>query len=192
MKIAVLILAAGSASRMGEAKQLLPYNNTTLLGHAIYQAVKANVASVYCLIGANAEVIKKEINQDVQFIYNPEWKKGLGHSIATGVNELEKKGYDSVLIMLADQPAIDTAYLNILINTALKNPESCIASGYGDKLGVPAIFPQLLYQELGKLTGDAGARYILNSGMENLIVLNTKNKIEDIDTPEDYKRLLRK
>ena len=64
-KIAILILAAGSASRMGKVKQLLSYKHTTLLGHAIEQALKTPADGIYCILGADASVIQKEIPKQV-------------------------------------------------------------------------------------------------------------------------------
>ena len=58
-KTAILILAAGESKRMGEPKQLLPYNNSTLLLHSIEQANNIKFADVFIVIGAHfADVFK--------------------------------------------------------------------------------------------------------------------------------------
>ena len=189
---AILILAAGSASRMGKAKQLLPYNSSTLLGHAMMQALASKAEAVYCILGANAEVIEKGIPQKINLIYNPDWGQGLGNSIATGIKHLNNTHFDRVLVMLADQPKIDTDYLNLLIDTAEVHDNKCIASGYGIKNGVPAVFPRSYFEVLEELSGDLGARKLLNSGSDFVVSIDAKNKIQDIDTPEDYRRLLKK
>ena len=64
MKNAILILAAGSSSRMGKPKQLLPYKHTTLLGWTIEQALNLKTSTVYCILGANFDLIRKEIEKD--------------------------------------------------------------------------------------------------------------------------------
>ncbi|MFI8379868.1 NTP transferase domain-containing protein [Leeuwenhoekiella sp. NPDC079379] len=189
---AILILAAGSASRMGKAKQLLPYKTSTLLGHAIKQALASKAKAVYCVIGANAEVIENSITQKIHLLYNSDWRHGLGNSIATGIKHITDTHFDCVLVMLADQPKIDTDYLNQLINTAEIHENKCIASGYGIKNGVPAVFPRSYFKVLEELSGDLGARELLNAGSDFVVSIDAKNKIQDIDTPEDYRRLLKK
>jgi molybdenum cofactor cytidylyltransferase len=106
-KVAILILAAGNSSRMEDKiKQLLPWRQTTLLGHAIHEAKKLKAQAVYVVLGANAEIIKPTISEeDVLILEYKYWKQGIGTSIAFGVQQLVKENkYDAVLIQLADQP----------------------------------------------------------------------------------------
>lgn len=191
-KTAILILAAGSATRMGEPKQLLPYGAETLLEHAITQAMRTTADQVFCVLGAHAEAIKQNIKKDLVFIENDNWQEGLSSSIVCGVERMESLGFDAVLVMLADQPLIDTAYLDLLIKTSAEHKRACIASNYGAKNGVPAVFPKEFYNELKNLKGDQGAKDLLNAPHKPVIIQHAQDKIQDIDTPEDYARLLKK
>jgi molybdenum cofactor cytidylyltransferase len=58
-KIAIIILAAGSSSRMGKIKQLLKFKDNTLLETAIEAATASNGNAVFCVLGAHSEIIKK-------------------------------------------------------------------------------------------------------------------------------------
>lgn len=188
MKTAILLLAAGSSSRMGKPKQLLPFKNTTLLGNAIEQAKKSKTNAVYCVLGANTKIIQESIsNYKTQTIFNPNFKDGLSTSIVLGVNHLKDK-YDAILIMLADQPEVSSNYLNEFINLSNKNPSKIIASNYQNKIGVPAIFPKMYFHQLLKLEGDKGAKEILNNEI-NIIKMAPIN-LTDIDTEEDYLNLI--
>ncbi|MGB0891820.1 MAG: nucleotidyltransferase family protein [Flavobacteriaceae bacterium] len=190
-KTAVLILAAGSSSRMGNPKQLLPYKNTTLLGNAIEQAQKSNTNAVFCVLGANAEIIKKSIEKNpIETIYNPNYKDGLSSSIVTGIDYLSDKNFDAVLILLADQPKITSSFLNQLLKTSEENPSKIIACNYDKNIGVPAIFPKKYFVELLKLKGDKGAKEIINNHSSEIIKMASFNLI-DIDTKEDYKNLIK-
>lgn len=182
---------------MGCIKQLLPYSNSTLLEITIKYALASKAEKVYCVLGANSEAIKSHIkNSRVTFINNPNWKDGLSSSIVTGVSFLEsiKDKTKAILIMLADQPNVDSDYIDALINLYSKNQDKVIASDYGDKKGVPAIFPKLFNKELMRLKGDKGAKDFLNNKEVNIITLASKNRgvLKDIDTPEDYNKLLDK
>lgn len=189
MKSAILILAAGSSSRMGTPKQLLPYKKTTLLGYSIEQAKHIGPKHVFCVLGANAEMIEKSIEKyQIETIYNPDFKHGLSSSIVIGVNILQHN-FDTILIMLADQPNVDANYLNKIIKTSKENPSKIIASNYQGKIGVPAIFPKKYFKNLLFLEGDKGAKELLNNHQSEVIKMKPFN-LTDIDTKEDYQNLI--
>ncbi|TCI93521.1 nucleotidyltransferase family protein [Tenacibaculum sp. M341] len=189
MKIAVLILAAGSASRMGKIKQLLPYKHTFLLGNIIENALEIVPDDVYVVLGANKNNIQEKLEQyPVTTIVNNNYKLGLSASIVCGVQEL--LNYDAILVCLGDQPKIDTDYLKEMIELFKKNENGIVASNYGKLNGVPAIFSKSFYSELLNLKGDKGAKMLLNSKDKPVSVYNATDKLLDIDTPEDYKKLI--
>ncbi|HET8736607.1 MAG TPA: nucleotidyltransferase family protein [Pricia sp.] len=191
--IAIVILAAGASSRMGKAKQLLSWKDTTLLGHAIRCAKSSQPASVVVVLGANAAPIRKEIaEEDVEILENPNWESGLGSSIAYGVNFLTQteKIPAGILVMLADQPLIDAAYLKTMI-TGFGANSDIVATDYGNRAGVPALFGASYYAKLMRLDDDYGARLILDGHEKNVIILNPESKTVDIDTKSDYDQLLK-
>ena len=190
-KTAILILAAGTSSRMGAIKQLLPYKNSTLLNWSIEQAKQSKINDVFCILGANKEIIIKEIkHQNINVIFNPNYENGLSSSIVSGINYLVSKDFNSVLIMLADQPNIDSIYLNELIKTSEENHSKIIASNYLGKIGVPSIFPRSYFPQLLSLKGDKGAKEFLNEKASEIIKMAPFNLI-DIDTKEDYQNLIK-
>jgi molybdenum cofactor cytidylyltransferase len=191
MNIAILILAAGSSSRMGEPKQLLSIKNTTLLGYSIEQAKQSNANKVFCVLGANAEAIEQSIKKYIiEIINNSNYQNGLSSSIKVGIQHIEVKHFDAVLIMLADQPKVDSNYLNTLIRAFEKNLTQISASSYSGNIGVPAVFPKFYFEQLKNLKGDKGARELLNSH-KNAVILFKNNHLIDIDTKQDYDDLLK-
>ncbi|MDE1207694.1 nucleotidyltransferase family protein [Tenacibaculum larymnensis] len=191
-KTAILILAAGSASRMGKMKQLLPYKSTTLLEWVIQQAQKSIVKNVFCVLGANKDTIEKQLTSNtIKIIYNPNYESGLSTSIVTGIDFLQKHNFDNALIMLADQPHVTSEYLNSLIEASKKNPSKIITSNYQGSVGVPAIFPKKYFNDLLNLEGDKGAKNFLLQHNDNVIKVNSHQNLLDIDTPEDYQHLIK-
>ena len=192
--IPILILAAGESKRMGErVKQLLPWQNTTLLENALTQARESQVEEVYVVLGANEEIIKKQTQlPDDSCIYNENWSNGMGSSIVAGLKHIMSlsKDYDGVLVMLADQPLIDAAYLDKIIDTWGKARATITATGYENGLGVPAMFDKCHFPELLKLTKDYGARNIINDS--NIKIVNPQGKEVDIDTWQDYQVLVKR
>ncbi|MCF2873722.1 MULTISPECIES: NTP transferase domain-containing protein [unclassified Tenacibaculum] len=188
-KTAIILLAAGSSSRMGTIKQALPYKKTTLLGWSLKTAIQSNANSVFCVLGANKKTLEKIVQKnEVPIITNPNYKKGLSSSIIAGILQVEEN-YDNVLIMLADQPNITSEYLNELIKTSSENPEKIIASNYNEKAGVPVVFPKAYFNDLKTLKGDNGAKMFLKENLSAIIKMPPTNLV-DIDTLKDYKNLI--
>lgn len=186
--IAIIIVAAGSSSRMKSPKQLLALGNTTLLGNAIAQAKATAADEVFTVLGANFEAVRSSIqNYNATVVENKNWKNGLGSSIASGVDFIiGNRDYQAVMIMLGDQPLIDSNYLNELLATFKVDPSAITATKYTHSIGVPAVFPKEYFKELAGLNDDHGAKFLLNGS--NLVkVLDPGKKTIDVDTPEDYR-----
>lgn len=177
---------------MGDIKQLLAWKGTFLINHSIETVLQGDSSKTIVVLGANYEPIKAEIQQEhIQIIYNKDWENGLGSSIAFGVKYVQNNyEVDGVLITLADQPLIDTNYLNSLVNSFEVGKNQIIASNYGnEKLGVPALFDSFYFEELTQLNNDKGAKKIIENHLDNVLALNAKHLIADIDMKEDYEKL---
>ena len=187
INIAILVLAAGESSRMKTPKQLVKIGINFLLEIVLSKAKAININHVYCVLGANDVLIRKEISSaNTHFIYNTNFKKGLSSSIAYGISHLKTttNSYDAVLVLLGDQPAIEKTYLNEMIALFNEDQSKIIASNYGKKLGVPAIFPRSYFSKLQKMSGDFGAKDILNNN-SNVVYINKQTNFIDIDIEED-------
>ncbi|PKA96403.1 molybdenum cofactor cytidylyltransferase [Flavobacteriaceae bacterium MAR_2009_75] len=186
--IAILILAAGSSSRMGRPKQLLSWGKTNLIGNAIDQAKNSQSDKIVVVLGANSELIKDKIGRwEVDIVENEDWKAGLGSSLAKGVTHLtEHETFDGILVMLADQPLIDSAYLNLLIESFYTTSYSIIATAYSKRAGVPALFDKKFFESLCDLGEDNGAKLIIEQFGHEVLSLDPGKKATDIDTEVDY------
>ena len=192
MKIAILILAAGESKRMNGIKQLLPWKNTSLLGNTIEQALQSKGDAVYVVLGANANQIAPTIaHYNIQTIENKNWKNGLGNSIAAGVQYIKENQYqcDAILITLADQPLIDAAYYNILIDRYSQKEAKIIASETNKNPSVPAIFDAIYFEQLSQLDKEKGAKEILLAAQKEVYRLPANANLIDIDTTSDYEEL---
>src|ERR1700677_4094891 len=113
----IIILAAGSSSRLGRPKQNLVYKGQTLLQRAINAAIASVCKPVIVVLGANDEVIRPSIDgSNVTIIQNPDWLEGMASSIRAGINELKKNEPKTtcVILMLANQPFVNPQILNQL------------------------------------------------------------------------------
>ena len=184
-QLAVIILAAGTSSRLGEPKQLLKYKGESLIKIAVKKAMKLT-PNVTVVLGHQATTIIKEIiDLQIAITVNPRFKEGIGRSIAFGINETKK--YENTLIMLCDQPFIPVEHFKKLID---KHDKLLVASQYGTYPTVPVIFSKKYYPELLKLEGDKGARELLRREDTPIVKLDKKYAV-DIDTKEDAQKYLK-
>ena len=186
--IAVLVLAAGKSSRMKSIKQLEKINKKTLLDITLEKAKSISLDSVFCVLGANSNKIKQNIlSKNIRFVINTNFENGLSSSIISGINFFKENNlnFDAVFILLADQPAIEITYLQSMLNLFYKNESNIIASNYGNKLGVPVIFPNNYFANLLLIKGDKGAKVFLAEHKTEVKSLNFKSNFIDIDTKED-------
>jgi len=185
--IAFLILAAGASSRFGSAKQLLMQRGQPLLQNCIDKANALMPGQVYVVLGANRELIEPAISGAAVMV-NDNWADGLGSSIAQGVRGLDRD-YDAVCILLADQVAVTSEHLTQLVDAYYHNRDSgdrMVAAVYAGKRGVPALFPATLFQQLTELSGDSGAKQLLNQPDREIIEIDLPAAALDIDTPQDW------
>lgn len=184
-KLEILIMAAGTSSRLGQPKQLLELNEHTLLWHAAIQALELT-NNVTVVLGYEHEQCSESIKDlPVKIVVNSRYEEGLGSSIAYGVSSLEE--CDCVLIMLCDQPMIPKTHYVSLVETAKKLPDLIIASHYEKKSGVPAVFPKHYFPALQELKGDKGAKALLETNIYQYIPLSKENS-RDVDTLEDWEK----
>ncbi|WP_303317973.1 nucleotidyltransferase family protein [Flavivirga abyssicola] len=193
LNIPIVILAAGASKRMGTIKQLLSWGEHTLLGHAIQTALKTNTKDIYVVLGANYRTIKKEIDKfPVTIIKNDAWELGLGKSIACAVDHIlqAESHVEGILICLADQPFVDTDFLNTLIQNFVPNKNKIVATSYKNGFsGVPVIFDKAYASELSKLIDDNGAKSLLRKYTALVDTFKLKLDNIDIDNKEDYDHL---
>ena len=190
---AIIILAAGSSSRFGSVKQLLHFNNKTLLQHVIDEAIDAGAEPVIVITGANADEVEKEIkNKKVEFVFNKSWKEGMASSIAAGVkkaitliNDIEK-----IIITVSDQPFVSSTLFKQLYQTQEKNVQQIVACSYADTIGTPVLFTQNYFDALMSLEGEEGAKKILKANNSDVATIDFPQGAIDIDTQKDYDDLL--
>ncbi len=192
-RIGTIVLGAGAASRMGEPKQLLKWQGETLAQRALRQAEGLDVGPVVLVLGAYAQLIESQLLPgEYRITYNEAWKTGMGSSIVCGLQALleEAQLLDAVLITLVDQPLINTVDLEKIIEIFKKNNTSLVAAFYENTLGVPALFSADLFPELLTLSGQKGAKAIINKYSESLAKLDLPAAKLDLDTPEEWKAFL--
>lgn len=192
MSIGVLILAAGAAFRMNEAKMLLAFESTTILGH-IVDEVKASKPDHICLVTGyyHKEIVEAIDTSGLFIVHNEHWREGMASSISRGIREMTKKypALSSVIIVVSDQPHLNRKVINEMVASHDKTKKGIVAAQYGKVTGTPVLFEKKYFSRLTELTGDAGAKSILQQHKTDIATVEFSLGAIDIDTPEDYEKL---
>lgn len=191
--VGLLLLAAGSSSRLARPKQLLPYQGQTLLRHAAEVAAASPCRPLVLVTGALHDELLPEIEGlPFHVVRNDAWADGMGGSIAAGLQELESAfevhNVDAVVVMLCDQPLLMPEVIGELIVQFQATGQPVVASAYAGTQGVPALFSREIFPQLLELRGAAGARELLQQ-YAHLPTIAFPGGATDVDTEAQYAAL---
>jgi molybdenum cofactor cytidylyltransferase len=189
----IIILAAGSSSRLGTPKQNLTYQGQTLLQRAIQTATASACSEkIVVVLGANEGMIRPNISDQVVHItYNSHWQEGMASSIRLGITELLKlePNVTGAILMLCDQPFVDPLLIYQLTEKKAENNNGIIACAYRNTLGVPVLFDASYFPRLLMLQGKEGAKVLIKEFYYDVSPVAFPLGAIDIDTIDDYEEL---
>lgn len=196
--IAAVLLAAGESRRMGDFKQLLRLGDKTFVEHCVDNLLASAVDQVIVVTGhREAEVRRALANRPVDIVHNAEYKNGMATSIKSGVRFVSDRA-DACVISLVDQPRIDTAVIDYLIQAyndgaSDKSNSLIVIPTYGDKTGHPILVDLVLREEILAMDPESGLRQVVlaHSGAIKRVPVSSVRILEDCDVPADYERLLK-
>jgi len=191
-EIAVIVLAAGTSSRLGRPKQMLPVSSVPLLSLTLDIARNWSHGPRVLVLGAHAEEIRSAVDSDgFDVAINPDFAAGQSTSLRTGLAALPET-VSGAIVLLGDQPLVPRQLLTEL--AAQYNPSTDIAvrPRYADGPGNPILLSCAIFAELMALTGDVGARNILRKHRDRIREIDwTRSPApRDVDTEDDYAALL--
>jgi molybdenum cofactor cytidylyltransferase len=196
--IAAVLLAAGESRRMGEFKQLLRLGNKTFVEHCVDNLLASSVDEVIVVTGHRESEVRRAIgNRPVKIVHNPDYQSGMASSIKCGVRQVSDNA-EACVISLVDQPRIDTAIIDRLIQVyesgAYENGRPLmVIPTYGEKSGHPVLLDLSLREEILAMDPEIGLRQVVlaHSGAITRVSVSSPAVLEDCDLPEDYERLLK-
>eukprot|EP01136_Pigoraptor_vietnamica_P031718 Opistho-1_new@92640 len=191
MNTGILILVAGSASRMQQPKMLLPFGEGTILSHLL-EETKAVQPTAICVVTGyyHTAILPLLQTEPVLVVYNEQWQEGMAGSIKTGLTALleQRPALDSVMILVSDQPFITRDLLQNMLQTKENSGKGIVAALYNGVKGTPVLFDKKYFYHLQELQGDKGAKSILQLVPDDIATVDFAEGEMDIDTPEDYER----
>ncbi|MFD3158332.1 molybdenum cofactor cytidylyltransferase [Haloimpatiens sp. FM7330] len=184
-----IIMASGYGKRMGENKLLLSYKGKSLIEWIIEKVLESEFSN-RIVIARDKYVIDLVRKKGIKVVVNEKAHLGKSESIKLGIENLPlAQGY---MFFTADQPLIKRSTIQKLIDNFKQNKDFIIVPKYKDKKGSPVIFPNKFVDELLLLKGDNGGKIVINKHMDKVkfVDINEGYELLDIDTVEDYKKLI--
>ena len=188
-RLGAIILAAGASSRMGRAKQLIELEGTALVARAADAALGAGAHPVAVVLGAHAEAVAAALGgRPVLSVVNPDWEGGMASSIRRGLEAVLSAcpGTEAVLLAPCDLPGFDARSAAALAQSHWQGGQAAAVRHPDGRLGAPAVFGRADFRALAGLSGDEGARRLLNRAGARATGLELAGLSSDLDTPADY------
>jgi molybdenum cofactor cytidylyltransferase len=190
ISVAVVLLAAGRASRMGEGgshKLLAEFGGIPLVRRSASTALMSGASAVIAVTGHRHDEIGQALSDlALEQVYNPDYASGMASSLVAGVGTQAAQQADGVLVMLADMPGVTSDDLKTLVAAFRQaNGQAIVRAVSGGKRGNPVILPRTVLNAVMRLEGDVGARHIIEtSGLPVIDVDIGEAAHLDVDTPE--------
>ncbi len=191
-KIGGIILAAGSASRMGETKQLLPFKDKPILDHIIQNAIQSKFHEIIVVLGHDANKIKQAIDfSGTKTVMNNNYLKGQSASLIKGLENISPV-CDAAMFLLGDQPLVTPSTINSIIKAFSTSNAPITIPYYNNIRGNPVIIAKSLFHELKLLSGDTGPRVLFKKFEKSILKVPVADNtiFIDVDTQADYVKLI--
>lgn len=191
--VAGIVLAAGRSTRMGAGNKLLQeVRGKPLVRHAVEAQIASRAAPVIVVTGHQQDEVRAALaGLDVTFAHNPAFAEGLASSLKAGLAALPKEG-PGVVVSLGDMPNVTAGVIDRLAQAFADRPDAlAVAPTLLGQRGNPVLLARKLFAEVAKLSGDQGARRLLDAAGDAVeeIALDDPAIALDIDTPEALKAL---
>jgi molybdenum cofactor cytidylyltransferase len=199
--IPAIVLAAGTSSRMGRTKALLPLGSSgeTFLSRIIRVLREGGVDAIVVVLGGDAAAVRVSLpreNVTISAVENPRYEEGQLSSLLVGLAAVEQRhdNVEAVMVTLVDLPLISAATVRAVREAFLANTGAPIVRPRrGNRHGHPVVFNRLIFGELRRADPSKGAKPVVHAhaAEEVNVDVDDEGAFIDIDTPEDYERFIR-
>lgn len=188
-RIAGVVLAAGTSSRLGANKLLLRLDAEPLVRRATRQAVEAGLSPVIVVLGHEAELVAAALaGLAVETVINPEYRAGMHGSMQAGVGHVPGD-CAAAIVLLGDMPLVTAGMLDMLAQRFRRGSESLVLSLYGAVQAPPTLYGRPLFRALAGAGAGGGREVVLAHRSEAAEIRWSEALLADVDRPDDAARL---
>lgn len=185
-KVAGLVLAAGSSTRMGRNKMLLPVEGEPLVARAARRASEAGLDPVVVVVGHEAEEVRTLLDLSTcDAVLNPDHEQGIQTSVRAGVDALGED-VGALVVILADMPSVTDEMIATVVRHYRAGAAPLVVSLYGTVNAPPVLYDRALFGELRAMNAGCGKEVVRRHEGEAEMITWPEESLRGIDAPEDY------
>ena len=195
--ISAIVLAAGASTRMGQAKAALPLGQTgeTVAARVVRSLLEGGAPEVVVVAGAHIDAVRAAMpshEKRARLIEHPGWNRGQLSSLIAGLDAIDTPLIEAALVTLVDVPLVRASTVAAVIEAWRRTRAPIVRPAAGDRHGHPVIFDRSIFADLRSADPDTGAKAVFAIHRERIFNVDVKDAgaFEDIDTPEDYRKVL--
>ncbi len=192
-----IVLAAGASSRMGQAKAALPVGITgeTVVARVIRTLIEAGLPRVVVVAGAHIDAVRQAMpahESRARLVEHPGWEQGQLSSLLAGLAAIDEPQLEAAMVTLVDVPLVSASTVATVIAEWRRTRAPIVRPANGARHGHPVVFDRSVFAELRAADLKVGAKAVFATNKDRVLNVEVKDPgaFEDIDTPEDYKRVL--
>jgi len=194
MRISGALLAAGKSERIGKNKLLLPFGKHTVIEESLFQLTESGLDEIVVVTGFQMEKIRKLIEdrfgKKIKVVYNENYNAGRGESIKCALRNIDERS-DAILFMVADKPSIKSDLIKKALDEFKRKSPLILYVQTPNGRGHPVIFSKALFDDLMEFEGEPTGNAIFEKYRDDTIVIEDESPQIDIDTIEDYNRIVK-
>ncbi|MGZ6300444.1 MAG: nucleotidyltransferase family protein [Candidatus Limnocylindria bacterium] len=191
LPVGAIILAAGSGTRMaGPQKLLLDLDGTPMVKHVIQAASEGGCHQT--VVVYSSDDVEAAVGGDAELVRNPHARTGMASSLQAGLRAMRPE-IEAAVVLLGDQPLVGSRTVAALLRAWRREgsrPAVAVSQGQRE-WAPPVVLARDLWEQLFALKGDAGARQVLQGHPELIDVVPAPGRGDDVDTPDDYAKIVR-
>ena len=195
--IRAIVLAAGASSRMGQAKAALTLGQTgeTLVARVIRALLNGGAPGVVVVAGAHVDAVRRAMpahEPRARMIEHQGWKQGQLSSLLAGLAAIEDPLLEGALVTLVDVPLVQPATVAAVIAEWRRARAPIVRPARGDQHGHPVMFDASVFQDLRDADPNVGAKAVFAKHRPRIVNVEVEDPgaFIDLDTPEEYKKVL--
>ena len=191
-KVAGVVLAAGSSTRMGKNKLLFDLDGEPVVRRAVHRAATAGLDPVIVVLGYEAELVRRELDgldPPCHIVVNSDYELGINSSLKTGIAALPATAV-AVVVMLADMPLVTAEMIATLVTRYRSSDAPLVISDYEGVNAPPMLYDRVLFEELRVMEGEGCGRQVVRRHRTSAVVVAWPVAgLTDFDVPADYERV---
>ena len=197
--ISAIVLAAGASSRMGQPKAALPFGQTgeTVLSRIVSTILAGGVPEVVIVGGAHFDAVRRAMPMPearARVIEHAGWQQGQLSSLLAGLSAIDEQLLlEAVIVTPVDVPLVQASTVTAVIAAWRRTRAPIVRPVHGERHGHPVLFDRSIFADLRSADPAIGAKAVFAAHRDRVlnVEVNDPGAFEDIDTPQDYARLMK-